>query len=44
MYAMPLPYWFIRLAQGMFPLRIYDWMMREVFGIYDTMKEFKGRK
>jgi all-trans-retinol dehydrogenase (NAD+) len=44
MYAMPLPYWFIRLAQGIFPLRIYDWMMREVFGIYDTMKEFKGRK
>jgi all-trans-retinol dehydrogenase (NAD+) len=43
LYAMPMPYWFIRLAQGMFPLRMYDWMMREVFGIYDTMKEFKGR-
>lgn len=43
MYALPLPYWFIRLAQGIFPLRVYDWLMRTVLGIYDTMNEFKGR-
>ena len=43
MLAMPLPYWFIRLSQGIFPLKIYDWLMENFFGIYDTMKEFKGR-
>ena len=43
MLAMPLPYWFIRLSQGILPLNAFDWVMRNVFGIYDTMKEFKGR-
>ncbi len=43
MLAMPLPYWFIRLSQGILPLPAFDWVMRNVFGIYDTMKEFKGR-
>lgn len=43
MYALPMPFWFIRLAQGILPLALYDWTMRNVFGIYDTMKEFKGR-
>lgn len=42
--AMPLPYWFIRLSQGMLPLPIFDWVMENVFGVYDTMKYFKGRK
>lgn len=42
--AMPLPYWFIRLSQGMLPLSAFDWVMRNIFGIYDTMKEFKGRQ
>lgn len=42
--AMPLPYWFIRLSQGILPLPAFDWVMRNVFGIYDTMKEFRGRK
>lgn len=41
--AMPLPYWFIRLAQGILPLPVFDWVMKDVLGIYDTMKEFKGR-
>lgn len=44
MYALPLPYRFIRLSQGLFPLRILDWIMKHIFGIYDTMKEFSGRK
>jgi all-trans-retinol dehydrogenase (NAD+) len=42
--AMPLPYWFIRLSQGILPLPIFDWVMDHVFGVYDTMKYFKGRK
>lgn len=44
MLAMPLPYWFIRLSQGILPLPVFDWVMRNVFGIYDTMTEFTGRK
>ncbi|WP_317127175.1 Rossmann-fold NAD(P)-binding domain-containing protein [Chryseobacterium lacus] len=43
MLAMPLPYWFIRFSQGILPLSVFDWVMRDVLGIYDTMKEFKGR-
>ncbi|MCW3161826.1 SDR family oxidoreductase [Chryseobacterium oryctis] len=43
MLAMPLPYWYIRLNQGVLPLNLFDWVMRNVFGIYDTMKDFKGR-
>ncbi len=42
--AMPLPYWFIRLSQGLLPLPIFDWVMDNIFGVYDTMKYFKGRK
>lgn len=42
--AMPLPYWFIRLSQGILPLPIFDWIMDHVFGVYDTMKYFKGRR
>lgn len=41
--AMPMPYWLIRVSQGIMPLAIYDWIMQNVLGIYDTMKEFKGR-
>lgn len=43
MLSMPLPFWFIRLAQGIFPLSVYEWIMDKVFGIYDTMNDFKGR-
>lgn len=42
--AVPLPYWFIRLSQGIFPQSIYDALMDKVFGIYDSMTDFKGRK
>lgn len=44
MLALPMPYWFIRLSQGLLPLPIFDWVMKNVFGVYDTMKDFKGRK
>lgn len=43
MLALPLPYWFIRLSQGLLPIGVFDWVMKNVFGIYDTMKDFKGR-
>ncbi|RZK50734.1 MAG: SDR family NAD(P)-dependent oxidoreductase [Pedobacter sp.] len=43
MVAMPLPFWFIRLAQGIMPLGVYDWIMQHVFKIYNSMDEFKGR-
>lgn len=42
--AMPLSYHFIRLSQGIFPLSIFEWMMKNIFGIYDGMKNFKGRQ
>ncbi len=41
--ALPLPYWFIRLSQGILPQRLYEWVMRDGFGIYDTMTGFTGR-
>ena len=44
LYAVPLPYWFIRISQGLLPLSVFDWVMKHVFGIYDTMKYFTGRK
>ena len=44
MFALPLPYWFIRLSQGLLPVPAFDWVMDNVFGVYDTMKEFTGRK
>ena len=44
MLAMPLQYWFIRLSQGILPLPAFDWVMANVFGIYDTMKDFRGRE
>lgn len=43
MLAMPLPYWFIRISQGILPLPVFEWVMKNVFGVYDTMKDFKGR-
>lgn len=42
-YATPTPYWFVRLNQGILPVKGFDWVMDKVFGVYDTMKEFKGR-
>lgn len=44
MVAIPVPYWFIRLSQGLLPVSAFDWVMKNVFGVYDTMREFTGRK
>lgn len=41
--ATPTPYWFVRLNQGILPVKGFDWVMDKLFGVYDTMKEFKGR-
>lgn len=40
----PVPYWFIRLNQGLLPRPIFDWFMRDVLGVYNTMTDFTGRK
>lgn len=42
--AWPMPYWFVRLSQGLLPLPVFEWVMDKVFGVYDTMKDFRGRK
>lgn len=41
--AMPLPYWFVRLSQGLLPIPAFDWVMDHVFGVYESMQDFKGR-
>lgn len=33
-----------RLTQGMFPIKIFDWIAGKIFGIYKTMDNFTGRK
>lgn len=42
--SLPLPAGLVRLAQAILPLRVYDWVMEHVFGIYKSMHEFKGRE
>lgn len=41
--AIPLPFWFVRLTQGIFPQAVYDFIMGKVLGVYNTMDDFKGR-
>ncbi len=43
LFATPVPYWFIRLSQGILPVSAFDFVMKNIFGVYDTMKKFKGR-
>ena len=40
----PCPHHFIRLLQGILPIRIFDWLVGRVLGIYHTMDHFTGRK
>lgn len=42
--GIPFPFHFIRLCQGLFPTRFFDWFYGEVFGIYHVMDHFTGRK
>lgn len=41
--AIPLPFWFVRLTQGIFPQAVYDFIMGKMLGVYNTMDDFKGR-
>jgi short-subunit dehydrogenase len=40
----PCPHHFIRLMQGILPIRVFDWLVGRVLGIYHTMDHFTGRK
>ena len=42
--GIPFSAHFIRLMEGIFPTRIFDWLFGDVFGLYTVMDHFKGRK
>lgn len=41
---MPFLINFVTLLKGLFPFRIFDFLAGNVFGIYKSMDDFKGRK
>lgn len=43
MLALPLPHRLVRLLQGLLPVSWFDWIMDNVFGVYSSMQDFKGR-
>ena len=42
--GIPFGFHFIRFWQAILPIRIFDWLFGDVFGIYHTMDNFTGRK
>ncbi len=42
--SMPWSVHFVRFAQGILPVRVFDWFVGGVMGVYKTMDEFKGRQ
>lgn len=42
--GIPFGFHFIRFWQAILPTRVFDWLFGELFGIYHTMDDFKGRK
>ncbi len=42
--GIPFGFHFIRFWQAILPVKVFDWLFGEVFGIYHTMDEFTGRK
>lgn len=42
--SMPWSVRFVRLAQGIFTVNMFDWFVGGVLGVYKTMDDFKGRK
>ncbi|QED36661.1 SDR family oxidoreductase [Antarcticibacterium arcticum] len=42
--TMPWSMHLVRLGQGLFPIRFFDWFVGKVLGMYSTMDHFKGRK
>ena len=41
--SMPWSIHFVRFFQGIFSVRMFDWFVGDILGIYKTMDEFKGR-
>ncbi len=42
--SMPWSVRFVRFAQGIFPVRFFDWFIGNVMGVYKTMTTFKGHQ
>lgn len=42
--GIPFSFHFIRLMEGMLPQAVFDWFYGDVFGIYNVMDHFTGRK
>ena len=40
----PFPLHFVRFMQGILPIKAFDWIFGQVFGIYHSMDNFTGRK
>jgi hypothetical protein len=34
----------MRMLQALLPMRVFDWLVGDVLGIYHTMDNFTGRK
>ena len=42
--SMPWSVHFVRFSQGVLPIRLFDWFVGGVLGVYKTMEQFTGRK
>ena len=42
--GIPFPQHFIRLMQGLFPVRLFDFVFGDICGLYTVMDHFTGRK
>jgi len=42
--SMPWSVHFVRFGQGILSVRLFDWLVGNVMGVYHTMDHFKGRK
>jgi len=42
--GIPFPAHFIRLMQGIFPVKLFDFVFGDICGLYTVMNHFKGRK
>ena len=42
--GMPFAFRFIRFNQGLMHSKVFDWVFGSVFGVYDSMTHFVGRK
>lgn len=42
--SMPWSMHFVRFSQGLLPIRVFDWLVGKVLGVYNTMEHFQGHK